>query len=180
MLAAIAGATVTGFYSIPSRVASFIIVLYSSFSAVLAPRFAAFSDKDSERRYLIKATLALIPLVGGILLWIIIAKPFIVILFGSKYLPSVGVFQALAAALIPFMISAPPVAAITYGMKKTVYIGLFSFFQIIAIFVLNYIFIPLYGPFGPTIAFAVVYGVLAIYSWVIVIRHYWGAQLKNS
>ena len=173
MLAAIAGATAAGLYSIPAKLASFIVVLASSFSAVLAPRLASFGNKDNERRYLIKATLVLIPMVVGVIIWIIIAKPFIVFLFGIKYLPSVPVFQALAASTIPFLLSVPSVSAIIYSMKKTVFIGLFSFFQLASIFALNYIFIPRIGPFGPTIAFGVVNSVLAIFTWAIVIKHYW-------
>jgi O-antigen/teichoic acid export membrane protein len=173
MLAFFAGATATGFYSIPSRLASFIVVLTSSFSAVLAPRLAGFGNKESEKTYIVKSTLALLPIIAGIILWIIIAKPFMVILFGEKYLPSVPVFQALAASMIPFVFTAPSVTAIIYAMKKTVYIGTFSFFQIVAIFLLNFIFIPKYGPIGPTITFGITNTILAIYTWVIVIRHYW-------
>lgn len=173
MLAALAGAAATGVYSIPVKLSSFVIVLSSSFTSVLAPRFAAFGDAKKEKAYLVKALLAIIPIVFGIIIWIIIARPFIVFLFGEKYIASVGVFQALAASMIPFVLCTPSVTAIIYSMKKTVYIGAFSFFQIVAIFVLNYIFIPIYGPYGPTIAFGVVYTVLMIYSWVIVIRYYW-------
>lgn len=173
MLAALAGATATGLYSIPVRLASFIIVLASSFSAVLAPRFASFADKKKEKIYLLKATLALVPIILGIIFWIIIAKPFIVFLFGIKYLPSVPIFQALTASMIPFLLSVPSVSAIIYSMKKTVYIGLFSFFQLASIFALNYIFIPRIGPFGPTIAFGVVNSILAVYTWAIIIKHYW-------
>jgi O-antigen/teichoic acid export membrane protein len=173
MLAAIAGATTTGFYSIPSKLSSFLIVLASSFSAVLAPRFASFGDKKNEKRYLIKASLALVPVVAGIVLWMLIAQPFIVILFGEKYVSSVPVFQALVASLIPYIIAIPAVTAIIYALKKTIFIGLFSFFQIAAIVLLNYILIPKVGPFGPTIAFGVVHTILAIYTWTIVIKYYW-------
>lgn len=173
MLAAMAGATITGLYSIPMRLASIIIVLSSSFSSVLAPRFASFNDKKSEKSYLLKASLALIPIIAGIVIVIIFAKPFVVILFGQKYLPSVPVFQALAAAMIPFIIAAPPVAAIIYSMKKTVYIGLFSIFQIVVIFLINYMAIPKYGAFAPTMAFGFVHIILALFSWGVVIKHYW-------
>jgi len=33
--------------------------------------------------------------------------------------------------------------------------------------------IPKYGVFGPTITFAAVNSILAIYTWSIVIKHYW-------
>ncbi len=172
MLAAMVGATATGLYSIPSRLASFIIVLSGSFSSVLATRLAGFNNLKNEREYLIKSTLALLPITAGILVWIYFAKPFVLI-FGDKYLASVPVFQALAASNIPFLFTVPPVTAIIYAMKKTVYIGTLSFFQLAAIFALNYYFIPKYGPFGPTITFAITNTLLAIYVWAIVIKHYW-------
>lgn len=173
MLAVIAGATATGLYSIPNRLAGFVIVLTSSFSGVLASRLAAFSDREKERNYIIKATLALIPIILGLILWIVMAEPFIVILFGDKYIEAVPVFQALTASMIPFVFTAPSVTAIVYSIKKTVFIGAFSFFQLAAIFLLNLYLIPKYGIYGPTITFGVVNSILAIYTWIIVIKYYW-------
>lgn len=174
MLAAIAGATATGLYSIPSRLASFIVILTSSFSSVLAPRLTGFGNKENEKRYILKSLIALLPITAGVVLWIIIAKPFVLTLFGEKYLESVPVFQALALAQIPFLFTAPSVSAIIYSMKKTIYIGTFSFFQIAAIFLLNFFLIPKYGVFGPTITLGITNVILAVYSWVIVIKYYWG------
>lgn len=179
MLAAMAGAVATGLYSIPARLATFIIVLSGSYSSVLATRMAGFGDKGKEKSYLLKSTLALIPIAIGIVFWIIIARPFILILFGSKYLESIPVFQALAASQIPFLFTVPAVTAIIYAMKKTIYIGTLSFFQLAAIFVLNFYLIPKYGVFGPTITFGITNTLLAIYVWFIVIRHYWFSR-NNS
>lgn len=173
MLAAMAGALATGLYSIPSRLASFIIVLAGSFSSVLATRLASFGNKETEKKYIIKSTLALAAISVGIVFWIVIAKPFIVLLFGDKYTDAVPIFQALAAAQIPFLFTVPAVTAIIYAMKKTVYIGALSFFQLAAIFLLNVYLIPKYGVFGPTITFGITNSLLAIYVWIIVIRHYW-------
>lgn len=173
MLAAMAGALATGLYSIPARLAAFIVVLSASFSSVLAPRMAGFGNKEDEKSYLIKSTIALLPIAAGIILWIIIAKPFMLLLFGTKYIEAVPVFQALAVAQIPFLFTVPAVTAIIYAMKKTVYIGAFSFFQIAAIFFLNLVLIPKYGPFGPTITFGVTNLILAVYVWIIAIRYYW-------
>ena len=154
MLAVMAGAFTTGLYSIPSRL-------------------AGFGDKQTEKKYIVKSLLALIPITVGIIFWIIIAKPFILTLFGDKYLESVPVFQALAAAQIPFLFTVPSVSAIIYSMKKTIFIGAFSFFQIAAIFLLNFILIPKFGVFGPTITLGVTNTILAIYTWAVVIKHYW-------
>lgn len=176
MMAALAGAVSTGLYSIPSKLSSFLIVLASSFSAVLAPRFAGFNDKKQEKTYLLKASLVTLGIIALTIVWIIIAKPFILVLFGAKYLPAVPVFQALCASMVPYLISVPSVTVLVYAMKKTVYIGAFSFFQLAAVFSLNYIFIPKYGAFGPTIAFGIVNTILAIYTWVIVTTYYWGKK----
>ena len=172
MLAAMAGAVATGLYSIPARLATFIIVLSGSYSSVLATRMAGFGDREKEKSYLLKSTLALVPIAIGIVFWIIMARPFILILFGSKYLESIPVL-ALVASQIPFLFTVPAVTAIIYAMKKTVYIGTLSFFQLAAIFVLNFYLIPKYGVFGPTITFGITNTLLVVYVWLIVIKHYW-------
>ena len=174
MLASISGALATGLYSIPSRLAGFLTVLVSSFSSVLAPRFASFGSKDTEKRYMLKSLLAVLPLAAGVIIWIIIAKPFILTLFGDKYIDSIPVFQALAAAMIPYLFTVPSVTAIIYSMKKTVFIGAYSFVHLGLVFFLNLFLIPKFGVFGPAITLGISYTILAIYTWVIVIRYYWG------
>lgn len=176
MLAVMAGSTVVGFYSISSRLAMFILLLSSSFSSVLAPRLASFANKEKEKIYIKKAFLATLPLIMGIISWIIIAKPFITILFGQKYLDSVSIFRVLAVAMIPLLITVPSVTAIIYAIKKPVYIGFFSFFQLVAIFLINLLLIPKVGAFAPPIAFGIVYTILAGYTWVIVIKYYWASS----
>lgn len=173
MLAAMAGAVATGLYSIPARLSSFIVVLASSFAAVLAPRMAGFGNKEIEKKYILKSLLAIIPITAGIIFWIIIARPFMLLLFGAKYLVSVPVFQALAAAQIPFLFSIPASTAVIYSMKKTVFIGVYSFFQIAIIFLLNLAFIPKFGPVGPAITFGISNTITAVFWWVIVAKHYW-------
>jgi O-antigen/teichoic acid export membrane protein len=57
-------------------------------------------------------------------------------------------------------------------MRKPVYIGIFSFVQVLMIFIFNVYFINLFGGIGPAIAFVISNSVLAIYSWVIVVKYY--------
>ena len=173
MLAVLAGSVVTGLYSIPSRLAGFIVVLASSFSSVLASRLAGFNDKEKERTYILKATLALVPIAVAIGVWVAFARPFIVILFGDKYLSAVPVFQVLAVSMIPFLFTVPSVTAAIYSLKKPIFIGAFSFFQLAFVLVMNLFLIPKYGAFGPAITYGALNSILAIYSWSIVIRYYW-------
>jgi len=176
MLAVFMGAEVVGQYSIAQRLALFVTVLISSFSVVLATRLAAFDDREKEKGYVIKSTLATLLIVMGVIVWIIIARPFISLLFGIKYLPAVPIFQAFAASMVPFILATTPVTAIIYSMKKPIYIGYFSFFQLAAIFLLNLLLIPKIGPYGPLVAFFVVGLVLAIFSWTIVYNYYWSKK----
>jgi O-antigen/teichoic acid export membrane protein len=173
MLAAMVGATATGFYSIPSRLAMFVVVLSSSYTSVLSPRFASFKDKQKEKLYIKKSSIALAPIIAGIVIWIAFAEPFILILFGEKYLPAVPIFRALTASMIPFILTVPSVTAIIYAMEKPVYIGVYSFVHLALTFLLNLYFIPGYEALGPTITFGIVHTILAIYTWTIVIKHYW-------
>jgi len=173
MLAGMAGALETGIYSIPARLTIFIAIITSSFSSVLATRLTSFNDKSKERSYIIKASFALIPVVAGIILWIIVAEPFIIFLFGSKYASSVQVFRVLAASSIPFLLTAPATSAIVFSMKKPVYIGLYALPQLILIYILNRIFIPQYKAFGPAYTMVIVNILLCFYLWFLVIKYYW-------
>lgn len=172
MLATLASATVVGYYSVPARLGMFLAMFTGSYSSVLAPRYSSFENKKDQKKYLVKSTIALIPIVGGIVFWVIIARPFMLFLFGDKFLPSVGVFQALAIAYIPFVVTAPAASAIIYALKKPIYIGAFSFFEIAGIFLLNLFFIPRYELYGPVIAFGIVRMAHSIYIWSVVVRYY--------
>lgn len=172
MLAFLAGSVATGYYSIASRLAFFIAVLVSSLSAVISPRLASFSDKEKERAYIMKSLVAVFIVSLGVVFWVIIAKPFVLLLFGDKYFESIKIFQALALSMIPFIFTAPSVSAIIYAMKKPKIIGIFSIFQTSAILILNYLLIPKFGAFGPTITLGVTNTILAVYSWIVVVRYY--------
>ena len=173
MLAALSGAVMTGLYSIPQRLVMFIPVLATSYSAVLAPRMASFSEKALSKKYFVKSNLGIVPMIVGAIAMIFVAEPFIVLLFGEKYRTAAPILKLLIISYIPFIISIPSVTAIIYVMKKTAYIGVFSFFQLASVFTLNLIFIPQYGSIGPTITIGIVNTVMAVYSWVIVIRYYY-------
>lgn len=84
MLASISGASVTALYSIPARLSSFIIILTSSFSSVLAPRLASMGSKEGERKYLIKASFALLPIILLTITWVIFAEPFMKLIFPNN------------------------------------------------------------------------------------------------
>ena len=172
MLANLTTAGIVGQYSIASRLSSFVIVLSSSLGSVLSTRFARFNNKEEEKKYLIKSSLFILPIIFGVIIWILIAKPFVLILFGEKYYESIIIFKYLLFSMIPFVIATPAVTAIVHSMRKPIYIGVFSFIQVVMIFIFNVYFINLFNGIGPAIAFLITNSILAIYSWVIVFRYY--------
>jgi len=172
MLANLTTASIVGHYSIASRLSSFVIVLSSSLGSVLSTRFSRFNDKEKEKRYLIKSTLFTLPIILGVIIWILVAKPFVLILFGDRYFESIKILQYLLISLIPFIFATPAVTAIVHSMRKPVYIGMFSFVQIVMVFVFNIYFTNLFGGLGPAIAFMISNTVLALYAFVIVYKYY--------
>jgi len=172
-LAAMVGASATGIYSVPSRLNLFLSVLASSFSSVIATRLASFGDKSSEKKYLVKSTLAVIPILVGIVIWIIVARPFIVLLFGEKYIESVGIFKLLLVSMLPFIACVPSVSALIYSMKKTNVIGIYSFIQLTLIVAVDLVFIPKIGIYAPIYSYILTNLILFAISWYLVIHHYW-------
>jgi O-antigen/teichoic acid export membrane protein len=172
MLAVLSTAYVTAGYSMASRISSIAIIFTSSYSAVLAPRFSSIGNKEKEKKYLIKSTLGAVPIALVTILSFIVIGPFIKYFF-PDYIDVIIVYKYLIIALIPFIFTAPSVTAIIYAMNKPKYIGLYSFPQLAIVFGFNYFFIPLYGYMGPVYTLAISNTILAIYTWVIVIRYYY-------
>ncbi len=171
ILAIMASASSVGYYALAVKLAFFISFISASFSAVLAPRLASFGNAKAEVQYLKKSVLALIPISIGIIVWVIFARPFIVV-FGEQHLPAVNVFRVLAISMIPFVFTIPSVTAIIYALKKPKYIGQFSIVQLIVVVLLNVILIPHIDVYAPALVFGVVNILLAVFSWAIVIKHY--------
>lgn len=172
MLAVLSTAYITAGYSMASRISSIAIIFTSSYSAVLAPRFSSIGDKEKEKKYLIKSTLGAVPIALITILSFVIIGPFIKYFF-PDYVDVIVVYKYLIIALFPFIFTAPSVTAIIYAMNKPKYIGLYSFPQLAMVFGFNYLFIPLYGYMGPVYTLAISNTILAVYTWVIVIKYYW-------
>jgi O-antigen/teichoic acid export membrane protein len=170
MLASYLGAEATGLYSIPQRLGIFIVMLGTSYQNVLAPRFASVTNTKASQEYVKKALLFTIPMVAGVLLWIAFARPFILILFGKKFEPSIKIFRLLALAMIPYIVSIPAISKIIYSIKRPVFIGLFSFVYLLVIFITNIVLIPKMGVYSPTIGMATANTLLAIFCWGVIYK----------
>lgn len=152
MLLLMAGPTITGIYSVSSRISSFYAVVITSFAAVVAPRLASGKSLRDLKPFLKKTFLAIVGLIALMVLGLIIAHPFIILLFGEKAAPSVKPFQGLTLAYMPFVAASLAIIIIIYNLKKTFVVGLLSLIQLLIIIIGNLILIPRLGIYGPVIA----------------------------
>jgi O-antigen/teichoic acid export membrane protein len=157
MLIAYTNSTQTGIYSTASRVISIYPLLAGSFTSVIAPKISGMSNPKEFKLYLRKVILATIALIATILILIVLAYPFITILFGEKARDSVEVFRVLLVSQIFFTASIPAVAVAIYYVRKPHILTLNSILQLIIVVVGNMIFIPRYGRIGPALSLIVAF-----------------------
>ncbi len=144
------GSTAAGVYSVAARLTNFYVVIWTSLMAILATRLAVTGPE-----FVKKAAVG----VGGLLIamgiGIVIAKPLIMILFGAKAAGSVGIFQGLTAAYMPFMAAILPMSILIYRVKKPKLAGIFSLAQLAIMLIANLILTPRLGTSGPIISLAI-------------------------
>lgn len=159
MLISLRNPTEAGIYATASRVIAIYPLLAGSFSTVIAPKLSASSDRKILAEFLFKITLATLGLIGTILFMIIIARPFMVILFPEKGTAAVSVFQLLLISMIFFVASIPAVSLAIYYLRKPQILTINSVLQLIIVVIGNLIFIPRYGRFGATYSLILAYGI---------------------
>lgn len=150
LLLQLAGAYEAGIYSAASTLALGIPLLIGSYATVLAARYASLKGKALFEYFRKTIGLSAGILVG--LVFGIAVAPFIIALFGPEYIPSTRVLQALLAAYIPFVLSAPAVNVLIYAFGKPRIIALVSVLQLPVILSLNWYLIPRIGVFAPVVA----------------------------
>lgn len=159
MLIALRGATEAGIYSTASRVISIYPLLAGSFSTVIAPKLSATVDPGGLQKFMMKVILGTLGIIATILFLMIIAEPFMVILFSEKARPAVGVFQLLLLSMIFFVASIPVVALVIYYLRKPQILSVNGILQLIIVVLGNLYFIPKFGKLGPAYSLILSYGI---------------------
>ena len=163
MLVSLKNATEAGIYSTASRVIALYPLLTGSFLIVIAPKIASISDKRQLHEFLKKIIFGTSILVVSAVLMILIAYPFMTVLFGNKVAPAVPVFRLLLFSIIFFIASIPAVALAIYYLKKPYILTVNGFVQLVIVVFGNFIFIPEYGRLGPA------YSLIAAYASTFVL-----------
>lgn len=171
MLIALTNSTETGIYSTASRVISIYPLLSGSFSTVIAPKLASTSDKKQLRDFIFKVILATLALIATIIVMIVIAEPFMVVLFGEKTRVASSVFRLLLISMIFFVGSIPAVSLAIYYLKKPYILTVNSILQLIIVIVGNLIFIPRFARTGAAFSLILAYGI-TLFSTSILTYYY--------
>lgn len=158
MLMAFTNSIETGIYSTAGRVVSLYPLFTTSFLSVIGPRVSTLNDYSSIKRYLLKIIFGTLGLIASIIIFIMIAKPFMLILFGDKSIGAVPVLRLLLISMIFFTGSIPAVALAIYYLKKPFILTVNSVLQLITVIVGNLIFIPEFGRIGPAFSLIAAYG----------------------
>jgi len=147
-----AGSFSAGIYSAASRVTILFAMMAAGLGSVINPRFSSFDDHHKILSYMKK----LLYLVSGVAVLMIgisfFATPIITLVYGEKYLESIGVFRYLVLAMIPFLYTVVFNSVIIYGYNKVSYFTKMMAIQTTIIIVLDLILIPAVNFNAPAIA----------------------------
>lgn len=159
MIVALRGPSEAGIYAIASRVIALYPLLSGSFSTVIAPRLSSSSDKKQLTDFMWKVIIGTLGLITTVVFLIIIAQPFMIVLFGEKGETAVSVFRLLLTSMIFFVASIPAVSLSVYFLKKPHILTINSILQLMVVVIGNLIFIPLFGKFGAAYSLILAYSI---------------------
>jgi len=177
MLIALVGAFESGIYSAAIRITQVYPIMAGSLLAVLAPRFSVYHTLKQARDFTIKAIGITVLLLGSIGVFFIISRPFILLVFGDRYAPSIPVFQTLLIPMAFFVAQLPLTGLIVYTLKKPHIFALSAFIQLSFVVIGNIIFIPQFGVFGPV--FGLSFGYLGAFLTLLCGVWYFRNEQKN-
>lgn len=163
LLISLAGPFEAGVYAIAAKVIAIYPLLSGSFSSVIAPRLSTITNKKLLKKFSLKVIAGTALFISTIFFMILIADPFIRILFGEKFAASIPVFRLLLVSMIFFVGSVPSVSIAIYFLKKPWILTVNSVLQVLIVFVGNLITIPLYGRFAPAYVSIVAFG----FTWLL-------------
>lgn len=160
------GANLTGIYSISAKMANSLLLIPGTIATIFFPKASALGEKKA-RLFTNKVLLGILMIMfSGCLFSYFLAKPVMLLLFGSAYLDSIFPFQILIPGI--FFISLE-IILMTYFASRgmPLFAILAPLLGLMVNIILNIKFIPLYGINGAalssTIAYAFMFFMLFCY-----------------
>ena len=144
-----------GIFAAASRVGLVFALVVSALGSVVAPRFSSFTKRSQTISYL-KKLFGLVSLLSlAMLFMVLLAKPIILLVFGTKYLQAIPVFQALTIALIPFLFSIITSNPIIYTYNQPDYFAKITIAQVAILVIIDVLLIPTMGAMAPAISIGI-------------------------
>lgn len=159
MLIALSDAYETGLYATAVKVISVYPLVAGSLTTVIAPKISAIAQPAQLYSFIKKVTLVTLGLIGTIIVFMIIAQPFMMIVFGPKVALAVPMLRLLLLAMIFLVSSIPAVGVAVYYLHKPFILTINSFLQLIIVIVGNLLFIPYWGGIGAALSLNLAYGI---------------------
>lgn len=172
MLIPLSSSYEAGIYSAAFKIASFYVLLASSFSMVIAPRLSSFANISESVIYLKKVTLAVLGILATMVVMYLMAPFLVVFILGTNYSASVAVFQALLLPMALFTLTIPSVNFLLYSLTKPQVSTFNTFIAIWIIFFSNLFLIPKFGRFGPIISLSLAYSFTLVSSCLFALYFY--------
>ncbi|MDP9360681.1 MAG: oligosaccharide flippase family protein [Acidobacteriota bacterium] len=142
-------------YSIAFVLASRLGGVVEPFAAILMPLSSAAYGRSGYRElagiYTRSVTYLQIVIAPTCMLAVVLARPFILLLYGTRYVSIVPVFQVLVFALAVTAVAAPA-NGILYALEEYRFLVRYETVIAIAILLLDIILIPRYGSLGAAVA----------------------------
>lgn len=140
-----------GFYALALNLSFKANVINQALRTVLLPQASALHGRQAYLRY-IRGSLARSGILAGVALApILVARPFILVVYGAEYLPSVGIFYALMVVVVLDIVYAP-LFLLAYALNMPRVIALSDGVRVAALLVAGVLLIPPYGAFGAVAA----------------------------
>lgn len=180
LLTALTSSVIVGQYAAAARLALVFPLAVNSLNAVVAPRFASFPDVGSMISYVKKAGLLVLGVAGGLAIFLFLAKPIILLVYGSRYLSAVPLFQGLVLANLPLILTIPATNSLVYFFKRPQIVTGISAFQLVVMAVLSWGLIPHLVGQAPVLGFMVANGLGFVLMYGFWLRFYAKARGQSQ
>jgi O-antigen/teichoic acid export membrane protein len=162
------GVTV-GFYALALNLYLKASVLYQTLRMVLLPEASSLSGAAEYRSYLKSATTRCVIVAGGALITIPLMRPFVLVVYGRTYLPSVKPLYTLTLIVV-FDLVTLPLILLAYPLGMSRVLAAADAARVITLLACGSLLIPAWGIYGAVVAKLAAQVVAAVIAGGAVIR----------
>ena len=155
LLLSLKSAFAAGIFAAANRMSFLFVLIISSLSMVVAPRFSRFTTPTQVKDYLKKISLLVLLVASLMLVVASLASVLVGFIFGPAYLPAVPVFRYLTLANFPFLLTILTISPLIYYFNDPKFVAGITVIQVVPLVVLDILLIPRLGPLGPAVALGV-------------------------